>query len=162
VTVSSETGKGSVFRVYLPIIEAQVAEFQGASTKQLPKGTERILLVDDEEAIIRSLQALTEGLGYSVRSFSQSTLAWKTFHNNPEEFDIVVTDYTMPRMTGIVLAEKIRGVRPDIPIIICSGHVSLKEKCHELEPISFVRKPVTTFELSHALRQALTHGEPVQ
>jgi PAS domain S-box-containing protein len=155
VTVSSEAGRGSIFRVYLPAIEAKALETREAPEKQLPGGTERILLVDDEEAIIRSLQALMGSLGYNVQPFSRSDLAWKAFNSDPESFDIVVTDYTMPRMTGVALAQKIREIRPDIPIIICSGHLALKDKRHNLDPVSFVRKPVTTFELSHALREAL-------
>jgi PAS domain S-box-containing protein len=159
VTVSNGVERGSVFTVFLPIVEVQPTEILKTTLKQLPGGRERILLVDDEEAITQSLQALTEGLGYNVQSFGQSALAWNAFCDNPGDFDIIVTDYTMPRMTGIALAEKIRRIRPDIPVIICSGYVELNDKCQDLEPIFFVKKPVTTFELSHALRRALEHTE---
>jgi PAS domain S-box-containing protein len=159
VTVSSKLGTGSVFTVYLPIVEAEAMQFQESLGEKLPGGVERILLVDDEEAIIRSLEALMEDLGYSVHSFSKSTLALEAFSGDPDNFDIIVTDYTMPRMTGIALARKIRGIRPDIPVIICSGYVELKEKCNDLEQIIFVKKPITAHKLSHALRQALEYSE---
>jgi DNA-binding NtrC family response regulator len=153
--VTSDIGKGSTFTILLPIIETQASHSGEESSEELPRGTERILLVDDEEAITQALQFLLKGLGYKVRAFSRSTSAWEDFSADPDASDIVVTDYTMPLMTGIALSEKIRELRPDVPIILCSGYLALKERLDDLQPIEFLKKPVTARELAHTLRRVL-------
>ena len=155
VAVSSEIGKGTVFTVYLPIIDMETQHSEEVLPEQLPHGSERILLVDDEVAIVRSGKALLEGLGYKVWMFTQSSAAWETFSMSPGSFDVVVTDYTMPHMTGIELANNIRKVRMDIPIIICSGYISFQEHLKTLENVEFLKKPVTSDDLAHTLRRVL-------
>ena len=114
-------------------------------------------MVDDEEAIVSSIQALLETLGYQVRTFTRSDAAWEAFVRNPDDVDAVVTDYTMPHMTGIELTRKIRGFRPDIPIVICSGYLSFREKLAGLERVVLLKKPISIYELAHTLRRVFDH-----
>lgn len=154
-TVTSEMGKGSVFSVYLPIVEVDVEGDEINVQEQLPRGTERLLFVDDEEPIIQSGKYILQSLGYDVVTFTQSTSAWETFAKDPDAFDAVITDYTMPRMTGVDLAMKIMEIRPDIPIIISSGDISFQENADGLGIFEFVKKPVTSRELSLVVRRVL-------
>jgi signal transduction histidine kinase/CheY-like chemotaxis protein len=160
IMVESELGKGATFTILLPIVEAELLSPGEKKHGKLPGGSERILLVDDEAPITRSAQSLMEGLGYGVRACNRSETAWEVFSTDPDAFDIIVTDYTMPRMTGVALSEKVRTLRPDIPIILCSGNLALKEGLEELHPIKFVRKPVTAGELARAIRKMLDEKPP--
>ena len=155
IMVTSEAGKGTTFNILLPIVESLFSSPVEEQQKELPRGTERVLLVDDEKAIIDSMQSLLERLGYSVRSFTQSTSAWEEFAAHPDAYDIIVTDYTMPKLTGIALSQMIRGIRSDLPIVLCSGNVALNDELDQLQPVLFIRKPVSVHELARALRQAL-------
>ncbi|TFG37821.1 MAG: transporter substrate-binding domain-containing protein, partial [Desulfobacterales bacterium] len=121
ISVYSEPGKGTTFHVYLPCVamESNTAEVEVVGT--VPRGHERILLVDDEEEIIRISQHILEALGYTVTALNGSIDAWKIFQSNPQDFDLVITDMTMPRMTGAELAKKILQIRPDMPIVLCTG-----------------------------------------
>ena len=160
LTVSSEPGKGSSFSVYLPVLQA--AEFKHVeefASTQLPPGHERILLVDDEEAIVRTGETLLQNLGYKVRAFMDSMAAWEEISANPTAYDAVITDYTMPRLTGIELSRKIREIRPDIPIVICSGYISFTENLKTLGAARHLTKPVTIRDLAHALRFFLDRPE---
>lgn len=155
IMVTSQIGKGSTFTILLPIVETHIAEPGEAKRKKLPTGTERVLVVDDEEAITRLMRILLEGLGYSVRAFTQSRSALEEFLSHPDAFDVIVTDYTMPKITGVSLAKKIRSIRANIPIILCSGYLTLKDKLEELQPIEFIGKPISSHELAHAMRYVL-------
>jgi PAS domain S-box-containing protein len=155
VLVTSDIGKGSTFTILLPILGTQLTSFEKIQHEKLPGGTEKILLVDDEVPVIQSFRALMENLGYGVQAFDSSVSAWEAFSTSPDAFDIIVTDYTMPQMTGINFSEKIRTIRPKVPIILCSGYLSLKEKINRLQPIEFVRKPVTADELALVIRKML-------
>ena len=155
ITVDSEPGQGTVFTILLPIVEIFISHVNEVERKELPGGTERVLLVDDEEAIVQSMQTLLIELGYRVRAFNQSAMAWEEFASHPDEYDIIITDYTMPKLTGVALSEMIRHVRPDIPIILCSGYLTLEDKLEHLRPIEFLRKPVTAIEYARTLRQVL-------
>jgi len=155
IMVSSEPGKGTTFTVLLPIVKLHHLSLATTNHEALPRGTERILLVDDEESIIRSIRSLLEKLGYTVQAFSGGPSALDAFSAGPEAFDIIVTDYTMPQMTGVTLSERVRNLRSTVPIILCSGYLELKEKLSPLQPIEFVKKPVTANELAHAIRHVL-------
>jgi hypothetical protein len=101
VTVQSEVGKGTSFHVYLPLVEEDMDTLETAKgLVQLPKGTERILFVDDEKAAVDVMQLMLEKLGYKVTGRTSSIEALEAFRNNPQAFDLVVTDMTMPNMTG--------------------------------------------------------------
>jgi CheY-like chemotaxis protein len=155
IMVSSRVGKGSTFTILLPIFETSLSKVGETERKKLPGGTERILIVDDEKAIIHSMKTLLEGLGYRVRAFTQSSSALEGFMAHPDDFDMVITDYTMPKITGDALARAIRGVRRHIPMILCSGYLAAKDELEELQPVEFLRKPVTAQQLSLAVRRCL-------
>ena len=155
IMVTSKIGKGSIFTILLPIVEARIPGPEEVKQENLPRGEERVLLVDDEEAIVHSMQTLLENLGYQVRAFTRSQSALDAFEAHPDAYDVIITDYTMPGLTGVSLSEKIRSLRPRIPIILCSGHSTLKAELETLQPIEFVRKPIIAGEIARTLRKAL-------
>jgi PAS domain S-box-containing protein len=156
IMVESERGKGTTFKVYLPLIESdvpEVKEYRG----QLPGGSERILLVDDEKAGVEAVRPMLESLGYKVTSTISSLEAFETFQNNPELFDLVITDMTMPGMTGGKLAREAMSIRPDIPVIICTGFSEQMDanKAKEMGIRAFVMKPVVMREMADTIRKVL-------
>lgn len=157
VTVYSEPGKGTTFHIYLPLIEDSFSPREIASEGPMPRGTERILLVDDEEMIRDVERDLLASLGYQVTVFAtpQETLA--RFREQPELFDLVVTDMTMPRMTGMELAQKIMEIRKDIPVILCTGFSDLiNEESARLQGIrEYVTKPLVAQTFSRTIRNIL-------
>ncbi len=155
ITVESEPGKGTTFNVYLPRIEADALPVE-ASSVQIPMGTERILFVDDEKAAVNAVQPMLEYLGYKVIARTSSIGALEAFRNNPQGFDLVITDMTMPNMTGKDLAKELMIIRPDIPIILCTG---FSEKIDEIKAkemgIFFVMKPIALSQISNTIRKVL-------
>ncbi len=160
ISVSSKPGRGTRFTVYFPAIQDDIAVAGVEREQDLPRGSERVLLLDDEEAIVQSGTERLEGLGYRVKGFTLASSALEAFLNDPYGFDVVVSDYTMPRMTGYELALKIRQVRPDMPVILCSGYFAIEERVAGLEKVEFLQKPVATHALAEALRRALASKEP--
>jgi PAS domain S-box-containing protein len=120
VTVESEPGKGSVFHVFLPRVES-VSGPLGARRAPTRKGSERILFVDDEEALTTLNARMLRSLGYRVTATTESLDALHLFRAEPEAFDLIITDYTMPHMTGLDLSREVLLIRPDMPIILCTG-----------------------------------------
>ena len=120
ITVLSEPGRGTTFSVYIPRVDVQF-EATLQVDDLLPTGTERILLVDDEQIIVELGIAILERLGYEVAGETNSLHALEIFRSKPGEFDLIVTDYTMPGLNGTDLAKEIRRVRPDIPVILSTG-----------------------------------------
>ncbi len=123
----------------------------------IQKGSERILLVDDQKDVIDIEQQMLEVLGYHITAKTSSIDALDTFHANPDSFDLVVTDMTMPNMTGDKLATELIKIRPDIPVILCTG---FSEKMSEKEATSlgikgFLIKPVVLSDLSAMIRKVL-------
>lgn len=156
ITVYSEPDKGTIFRIYLPAIAAEpVAVLE--SSGPLPRGNERILLVDDEKMIVSMMVKMLTGLGYSVSAFSSCKDALDAFIAKPDNYDLVITDMTMPQITGDKLAEKILCVRPGKPIILCTGfsHLVSKEKAKEIGIRKYLTKPVLKKELAIAVREVL-------
>ncbi len=159
----SEPGKGTTFNVYLPCIEAKAKADASPVAEQIPKGSGRILLVDDEEKIIEVMVQMLEYLGYSVTSFTDSPEALDSFRKNPDFYDIVITDMTMPDMTGDVLARHSHAMRPGLPILLCTGYsrsVS-RDQARALGIQEFLMKPPTIGELARTLQQALKVGAPL-
>ena len=157
IEVKSEPGEGTVFSVYLPRLQAASDVPGKTEIADLEKGTEKILLVDDEEPIVRFESRLLEKLGYMVTSKTSSTEALELFHEDPRKFDLVITDMNMPRMTGDQLAISMMDIRPDIPIVICTGF-SEKISPEVIQKIGikgFLMKPVTTSDLSQTIRNVL-------
>lgn len=159
ITVYSEPGKGTTFQVYFPSAEQERSRdiSTGQAGKELPAGTESILLVEDEKPIIDMQQQILETLGYQVTSRTSSVEALEVFRANPYKFDLLVTDITMPNMTGDGLALKVKEIRPDIPVILCTG---FSEKINDqqrkdLGIEDFLMKPVTKKDMAEAVRKVL-------
>ncbi len=156
VTVKSKPGKGSTFSIYLPEIrETAIVGNQGE--EHISGGTERILLVDDEQPLSDVIARILEGLGYQVTTLTSPTDAIYLFAENPSRFDLVITDYSMPGMTGAELAKLIRNVRQDIPIILTTG---FSEPIGEQEAEAYgidviLPKPLRRSELARGIRKAL-------
>ncbi len=153
ITVDSTAGEGSTFTVYLPrfIGEKQIDE------KVIPTGRERILFVDDEEALVEMGRELLGDLGYRVVSCSDAREALERFREDPDRFDLVITDQTMPGITGVELTRQILALRADIPVIICTGfgHAMDTDIARVAGVASFVLKPLTRMEIAQAIRKAL-------
>ncbi|MBU0484065.1 MAG: DUF3365 domain-containing protein [Proteobacteria bacterium] len=160
ITVYSEPGKGTSFHVYLPraIIEADAPETRNNSP--LPTGNERILLVDDEEQIAGLEHQILSSLGYQVTSMTSSKQALATFTANPGNFDLVITDMTMPDMNGAELCQNLLAIRPDLPIILCTGFSELinKEKAESIGVREYIMKPVLRKDLAIVIRKILDHS----
>jgi len=156
ITVQSQLGQGSTFSVFLPVVDSSETQ-KITQKKQLPTGTEHILLVDDEKEIILIEQQMLERLGYQVTTRAGSVDALNIFCADPSRFDMVITDMTMPNMTGDKLAHEIIKIRPEIPIILCTGfseHMNDK-KANSMGIKKFVLKPVSMEEIANAIRETL-------
>ncbi|MEE9148457.1 MAG: ATP-binding protein [Candidatus Tectomicrobia bacterium] len=162
ITVESRPGHGTTFAVYLPRITA-AAESEVYPEMSLPHGTGCILFVDDEETLARLGQGMLQRLGYDVVARTSSTKALEAFRAMPERFDLVITDQTMPHMTGEMLVKELQRIRPDIPIILCTGfsHVMHAEKAQALGIEAFLMKPVIARDLAVTIQQVLAqhHGQ---
>lgn len=156
ITVDSAPGQGTTFRVYLPRV-APISLEEKAPALPLPLGTGCILFVDDEEALVRIGTAMLARLGYEVVARTSSVEALEAFRATPQRFDLVITDQTMPNMTGEMLISSIRLLRPDIPVILCTGfsHVMHAEKAQSLGVDAFLMKPLTIYDLACAVQQLM-------
>ncbi|MBS3809103.1 MAG: response regulator, partial [Desulfobacterales bacterium] len=122
-----------------------------------PTGTENVLIVDDEKSIVEMQQQILESQGYRVTPQTSSVEALEAFRASPDKFDIVITDMTMPNMTGDRLALKIKEIRPDVPVILCTGFSEKidAQKKGELGIEGYMLKPVTKTELAKTVRKIL-------
>jgi signal transduction histidine kinase/ActR/RegA family two-component response regulator len=154
IWVYSEPGEGTTFHVYLPVIRSRVGTEEIEAVTPVQKGTERILLVDDEKPIVRMETQMLEGLGYHVTTRTSSIEALEVFMANPDKFDLVITDTTMPNMTGVQLSQKLLEIKPDFPIIICTGFSEKidDEKAKAMGISGYVTKPVVKSELAKTIR----------
>ncbi len=165
ITVYSEPGKGTTFHVLFPELTAPVSVAvnaePAAEEDTVPTGTGRILFVDDEESLTESGCELLESLGYSVTVAMNSVEALDLFIADPDAFDLVITDQTMPRMTGLELSEELLGVRPDIPIILCSGfsEAITPEKLRSIGIRRLISKPFVKQEMAQCIRSILRSEE---
>ncbi|MBU1240722.1 response regulator, partial [Myxococcota bacterium] len=156
IRVSSEMGKGSSFTVCLPALKDDPSTGKSEPRPNLPRGTERILLVDDERSIIRVESQMLERLGYSVVACSSGTEALVAFRADPSMFDLVLTDMAMPNMTGEQLASEIRTLKVDVPVIICTGYSEKinQERASSLG-IELLMKPLELAVLAQKVRDLL-------
>ena len=159
ITASSEQGKGSSFQVLFPVTAMEVLP-EVKTLINVPRGTERILLVDDEQQIVQTVKQMLERLGYQADARISNPEALEVFRKNPEAFDLVITDYTMPNMTGRDLAKKIMAIRPDIPIILCTGFSEQidENQAKEMGIRAFVIKPIIMSEIARVIREVLEPG----
>ncbi|MBU2547436.1 MAG: response regulator [Proteobacteria bacterium] len=156
IDVASEPGRGATFNIYLPII-AREAEVESQGVEFMPGGRERVLVVDDETPLIETMSELLAKLGYRVEGRTSSLDALDLVRAHPHRFDLVITDQTMPGMTGLELAGKIKRLRPDLPVVLCSGFSSAitPEKADSSGVRDIIMKPVLIEELARKIRTVL-------
>ncbi len=157
INVYSEPGKGTRFNIYLPVVSTETPQEKENREKPLQTGTEKLLLVDDEEQITQHVQTFLETLGYQVTSCNDPTEALSLFSNDPNRFDLIITDMTMPKMSGALLSQKLLTARKDLPIIICTGFSETmdKETAKQLGIRAFLMKPVSSHDLAATIRTVL-------
>ncbi|MFW8601530.1 response regulator [Desulfobacterota bacterium M19] len=155
ISVESTLNKGTKFSIYLPRIAAREDTPETASTT--PTGHENILFVDDEEVIVEVAARMLEGLGYKVTALADSEEGLKIFQAQPKAFDLIISDQTMPHLTGYEMIREILKIRPDIPTILCTGHSSQvdREKAVKHGITEFLLKPIKFEELAVTIRSVL-------
>ena len=156
ITVESEPEKGARFNVFLPVILQEV-DHEIRTKAPIPTGTERILFIDDEKSLVDLGQQILERLGYDVTIRTSSLEALELFMEQPDKFDLVITDMTMPNMTGDELAAKLMNIRADIPVILCTGYSERisRERAQKLGIKEFILKPIVMRELAKTVRGVL-------
>ena len=157
ITVESEPGRGSTFTVYFPKVAEKPIADAVAADEPIPAGSERILFVDDERPLVMMGEALLAELGYEVTSRTSSREALQLLKQDPSRFDLVITDQTMPDMTGVELAREILAIRPELPVILCTGfsHLVNADAAKAAGIRGFVMKPLTKREIARTVRKAL-------
>jgi signal transduction histidine kinase/CheY-like chemotaxis protein/PAS domain-containing protein len=157
ITVDSKPEKGTTFIIYLPADKTRRDDKHAAHQEAPPRGTERILLVDDEVPITDVCERALSSLGYQVHPFNSSTAALAAFLAAPNDYDLAITDMTMPKMTGDMLAENILAVRPDFPIILSTGYNAKisSERINQIGIKAWLYKPVFKEELARKVRDVL-------
>lgn len=157
ITVHSQPDKGTSFHVYLPRITETPSSINAVCGETLATGTERVLLVDDDEIISTMMQQILQSLGYQVSSYNNSLEALACIASDPMAFDLLITDMTMPNLTGYELAQKALAIRSNLPIILCTGFSELtsKEQAQALGIRAYLMKPVSLQELTRTVRKVL-------
>jgi CheY-like chemotaxis protein len=161
ITCKSSPGMGTTFEIFLPEVLYEEEGGKHHEEKPIPKGTERILFVDDEPALVTLVERILSKLGYSVVTRTDSIEAHHLFKEDPYSFDMVITDMTMPGMTGADLAKEILKIRPDIPIILCTGfsEVITEGEAKRMGIREFLMKPLTLRDIAVAARKVLDRKE---
>ncbi|MCE5335709.1 MAG: PAS domain S-box protein [Desulfobacteraceae bacterium] len=160
ITVQSELGMGTTFNVYIPSTEEMV-DSGSQDAPQLPTGTEKILFIDDEASVVEIGTAILTRLGYKVTASRDPVQALEIFQKAPDQFDLVVTDYTMPKLTGMDLIERITKIRPGIPMILCTGFTEkVTSKSASELGVRFMMKPFRMNHLAETVRKALDGVKP--
>ena len=158
IEVSSLPGEGTTFHVFLPCIEKAPAT-EAADSSPLPRGRERVLVVDDEPALAEAIKQMLERLGYQVDFRTNGVEALEAFRNQSKEkrFDLVITDMTMPHLTGIELAKELLKLDPNLAILLCTGFSENAdaEKAKRIGIQGFLMKPVVLKELAEMVREVL-------
>ena len=160
IIVESEVEKGSTFSVYLPVTR-KPTEAKPYNGEAFPAGNKSILVVDDEVPVARMFCGLLKSLGYSVAMSTSSIEALALFRTKPNDFDLVITDMTMPNMTGDRLAIELMKIRPDIPVILCTGYNKKisDESASEMGIKAFVYKPIVKADLAKTVRKVLDEAK---
>jgi CheY-like chemotaxis protein len=157
IGVKSVLGKGTVFTVYLPVSKGEAALYGEPSLEDLPGGNEKILFVDDEKAVAEMGSRHLRKLGYSVTTRNDSLAALDLFKSNPDLFDLIITDMTMPLMSGDKLARALMKIRKDIPVILCTGY-SKRISTTSIRGIgvkTLIMKPFQKRDLAETVRRVL-------
>jgi signal transduction histidine kinase/CheY-like chemotaxis protein len=156
IRAESEPGKGTSFEILFPVIEIQPRP-QVETGGTFAKGSERILFVDDEDNLVLAARYNLERFGYDITTETNPLQALELFKSRPDQFDIVITDMTMPDMTGESLAKAVMEIRPDIPVIICTGFSDRisEQQAKGMGAKAFVMKPVLTGDMTRIIRKVL-------
>jgi len=156
IDVESQPGQGTAFRIYLPKVQRHTQDAQ-PNTLPLPSGTERVLFVDDETMLVDMSRQILQRLGYRVTACTSSLEALQHFQKDPAAFDLVITDMTMPRMTGKELAVELLKLNPQVPIILCTGfsETITEEAAKRLGIQAFILKPIVMSDLAETMRKVL-------
>ena len=156
ISVESELGKGTVFSVYLPVVEEK-AIIESKIVAELPTGNESILFIDDEEAIVKMGLLRLERLGYKVLAATSPVAALELFRSKPDQFDLIITDMAMPKMAGDMLAMEMLKIRPDMPIILCTGFSEKisKETARSMGISGYIEKPIDKHDFAKMVRKVL-------
>jgi CheY-like chemotaxis protein len=156
IHLESAIGEGTRFDIFFPVVKRQVIS-DTEELKALPTGKETILFVDDEQSLIELGKNMLKKLGYRVETRKLPLEAIEAFRAAPDKFDLVISDMTMPAMTGVSLAKKLMKIRPEIPVVICTGYSEQidESRATALGIMGFLMKPFTIRELSKTVRQVL-------
>ena len=163
IEVESQPDKGSKFTIYIPVVTSDIAhpdadylKKYGNSTK-MPSSAERILLIDDDEQVLETIAAMLEEIGYDVTAHAISRDALADFRHNPDKYDLVITDQTMPNMSGEVLYQELCKIRSNIPVIMCTGfsETFIRQKAEKAGIRAYLVKPVPLREMASTIRQVL-------
>jgi CheY-like chemotaxis protein len=160
ITVYTEPGEGTEFHVYLPVAEKHskdMSETQDEEEEAVPCGNERILLVDDEQPVAEIATRQLERLGYTVTKETSSQRALDSFEQNPDRFDLLMSDLSMPEMNGIKLAGRMKEIKPELPVIICTGFTDriTDETIRKVGIDGYILKPFIKKELAETMRRVL-------
>jgi len=160
IFVESTLGKGTIFTIYLPIAKGEKTDLHH-KLSELPRGQERILFVDDEPQIVKMASRILGQLGYSVTTRTSSIEALELFRSKPSGYDLVISDVTMPQMTGDHLSKELMLIRPDIPVILCTGYSKKisEGKAAELGIKALAYKPIVKKDLATTVRKVLDGGK---
>jgi PAS domain S-box-containing protein len=161
ITVKTEPGKGSSFEILLPAcVPSAAMDAAESSNKPLPRGNnELILVVDDEEAIVQVLEISLQHLNYRIEAYTSSVKAFEAFEDHPDKYNCIITDQTMPTLTGADFARRVLSRKPQMPIILCSGYSENinAEKAAKLGIAKFIMKPTTSRVLAEAVYNAINN-----
>ncbi|MDA1060132.1 MAG: response regulator, partial [Proteobacteria bacterium] len=163
VRAESRPGQGATFHVLLPLLSGDGAvALEVATASASPAGQGRILLVDDETLIVRMGQKILNRLGYTVVGATDPEEALETFRADPNAFDLLMTDQTMPGLTGDALISAVRLIRPDLPVVLCTGYSQVMdaEKAKEMGIDAFVMKPLEREEVGRIVSDVLAARQP--
>jgi two-component system, cell cycle sensor histidine kinase and response regulator CckA len=163
IRVESKPGEGSTFYVFFPAVQKVISPSKDSEhlninmRSDLPRGSERIILVDDELLLVKIQKRQLENLGYTVVATENSTEVLEKIRSHPDQFDVLITDQTMPNLTGEELAEKVLKIKPDMPIIMCTGHSDTvsREDAFAIGIKRYILKPIQGNELVYAVREVL-------
>lgn len=160
LSLYSEPGQGTAIHIFVPLIPKPAEIEAHPAGQSLPGGSERILFVDDEELQVDLAETALRRYGYQITAFSDSTEALDHFQQDSDKYDLVITDMTMPKLTGDILTQKIHQKRPDIPVIMCTGFSEFidEQKAKTLGVNAFLYKPVVMKNMLETIRKVLDTG----
>jgi CheY-like chemotaxis protein len=157
ISFKSQVGQGTTFEVLLPLLQTKTPPEKTTAATSIPTGNEHILVVDDEPAIVEVVSDLLQSLGYQVTVCTESPMALDIFRANPDDFDLLVSDQTMPGLTGLELAREITAIKPALPVILCTGFSRDidADTAKRLGIKGFIMKPLAFGELARLVRSLL-------